>query len=164
VGEADDLARFTLPSRIVGREAQLASLNQALADVAGVHGQLAGQTRVVNLSGADGAGKTRILRQFAQDVESDTNFPVAWAKVDETIHPPLSSFTQVFTALLDRFLTDPNEDIVVWKEKIRAALGNRFHLFISLIPTDYWRLLGVSAESKLTGDTDWTTLKGSFAS
>lgn len=168
VGEVDDLARFQLPDRIVARESQLDTLDNSLQKVLDEgrgNNKNAHPTRVVNLSGADGSGKTRIVRQFIQDVESSPdrqNISTAWAKVEESLHPPLSSFSQIFTALLERFLADPNEDVKEWNEKIRNAAGNRFQLFVSLVPADYWRMLGVAPESKASGSIDWGTLKGTF--
>lgn len=167
VGEVDEMARFALPSRLIRRDSQLESLEHALRGVINHarNNKTGYASRIVNLSGADGSGKTRIMRQFVQDVEANPSFGhvcTASAKVEESIHSPLSSFTQIFTALLDRFLTDPNEDVKEWNEKIKDALGNRFQLFVSLIPTDYWRMLGVMHESKTVADVDWSTLRGTF--
>jgi serine/threonine protein kinase len=170
VGEVDDLARFTLPARIIHRDGQLEALSKALSSVVTrANGSAMDKdcitTRIVNVSGVSGSGKSRIVRQFVQDAESpNAAHPVvvAWAKLEESIHPPLTSFTQIFTALLDRFLADPNEDVKEWNVKIRETLGPRFQSFISLIPTDYWRMLGVGVDAPANNDVDWSALRGSF--
>lgn len=173
VGEVDDLARFSLPPRLIHRDAELGTLRKALAEVTTTdrhlfaRGEPLNTTRVVNVSGVSGSGKTRIVRQFAQDSESasSSNSPVvAWAKLEESNHPPLTSFIQIFTTILDRFLADPNEDAKEWNERIRQTLGGRFPLFVSLLPTDYWRVLGVGKQHSPGPDVDWSTLRETFSS
>lgn len=157
VGEIDDLARFSLPAQPVHRDAQLDALRNAFDQVVAKDGP---NTRVVNVTGLTGSGKTRIVRYFVSQLESSNNpIAIAWAKLDESTRSPLSSFTQIFTSLLDRYMTDPNEDIKEWQESIRKALGPKFQLFMSLMPTEYWRMLGSDPDGR---EVDWLTLNGSL--
>jgi len=87
VGEVDDLARFSLPPRLIHRDAELGALHKALTEVTttGSHMMANGEpwntTRVVNVAGVSGSGKTRIVRQFAQDSESANLSPgLNWKK------------------------------------------------------------------------------------
>jgi hypothetical protein len=65
---------------------------------------------------------------------------------------------------LDRFLADPNEDVTEWIERIRQSLGGRFSLFVSLLPTEYWRMLEVDSEHSCIPEADWSTLRDTFLS
>ena len=165
VGEIDDLARFSLPNYPVHRDYQLDLLHNALEQVVD-RNESGHSLRIVNVSGLSGSGKTRIVRSFVSRIEStDVSLPVivAWAKLDESMQSPLSSFIQIFTCLLDRYMADPGEDIKEWQESIRTALGSRFQLFVSLMPTEYWRMLGVDADTRTMADVDWQTLNGSLS-
>jgi serine/threonine protein kinase len=165
VGEVDDLASFSLPTYPVYRDYQSDVLHNALDQV--IDRNKSGHSlRIINVSGISGCGKTRIVRSFVTSIEStDTPIPVnvAWAKLEESIQSPLSSFIQIFSCLLDRFLADPNENIKEWQESIRTALGPRFQLFVSLMPTEYWRMLGVDSENRSMIESDWQTLNGSLS-
>ena len=141
IGEADRLSGFRLPDRPIHRDNQLKALHKEFSKVSSSEpcdGDKSGvTTRVVNVTGLSGSGKTRVLRQFALEAQSlDVEKPCVgvWAKLEKSIHPPLHTFTQLFQALLDRFLADPSEDVKAWDRSIREALGPRFPLFTALLP------------------------------
>jgi len=162
VGEIDDLARFALPVRPIHREQQLEALQVAYKHIVDTDDQ----TRVVNISGLSGSGKTRIVQYFVSELEApgtDRPTVVAWAKMHESNQTPLYSFRQIFTSLLDRYLADPTEDVKQWQQTIRDTLGASFQLFLSLLPSEYWRLLGADTEGRNINELDWPKLNASLS-
>lgn len=138
VGEVDRISRFRLPSMLIDRKPHLDVLDAAFESVAkGV-----ASSRVVNIWGNTGTGKTWLVEQWSQELESrqgGSSCLVGWSQPME--QKPLISFTQVFQSLLDRVLTDPREDSKEWMANIRLALGSQWVFFVSMLPPESRRLI-----------------------
>jgi serine/threonine protein kinase len=158
VGEVDDLARFHLPPRPIYRESELLALEQAFSAVitgSAIISDTPGatplySTRVLNLWGLSGSGKSRIVAGWAADLEAEDNGKrclVGYAKLDEHMQKPLASFVQIFQSLLDRVLTDPAEDPKAWIKNIRGVLNYQFSVFHSLMDNDTRKLLTMGTDA-----------------
>lgn len=89
VAASDPLPAPTDSDLLVGREAAVGQLAEALAAAA------AGRGQVVTVSGQPGIGKTSLLRRFADQVDA----PVLWATCPEHVAaPPLWLWVQVLRA------------------------------------------------------------------
>lgn len=141
VGEVDRMSRFSLPATVIERGPELKALEMAFASVADGFAS----NRVVSVWGSSGSGKTRLVEDWAMNLEvSDhgSKCIIGRAKQDENVKKPLASFVEIFQSLLDRVLTDPREDAKVWIEKIRTTLGSQWSFFVSLLSTESRRLIG----------------------
>src|SRR5262245_16680949 len=82
-------------ARLVGRSAELRELREALA------ASRRGAARVVVVSGDAGIGKTRLLREFAEDVDPDV-LVVTGQCVDSGVGPlPQAAIIGLVSALVD---------------------------------------------------------------
>lgn len=149
VGEVDRMSRFSLPSTVIERGPELEALDIAFSAVANGNAS----SRVVNVWGQSGNGKSRLVDEWAAKLEAD-NFGskclVGHAKPDEHIRKPLTSFVQIFQSLLDRVLTDPREDGKKWLDRIKTTLSGRWPFFVSLLSVESRRLLNEEDTSSLT--------------
>lgn len=155
VGKVDRMSRFNVPDQPVHRVKQLAALDEAwayvnrFADFDDDHGSKDLYTCNVNLWGASGSGKSRLAHSWVQRLDidkSDSSAIVGYAKMDEHIQNPLSSFTQAFQSLIDQVLTDPGEDAKKWNQRIREAVGTQFPFFLALLSNDIRKLLQLGGE------------------
>ncbi|KLT44142.1 hypothetical protein CC85DRAFT_32503 [Cutaneotrichosporon oleaginosum] len=155
VGEVDHMSRFSLPATVIERNAELEALDVAFAAVANGNAS----SRVLNIWGQSGNGKSRLVDEWSAKLEADdfgTKCLVGHAKPDEHIRKPLTSFVQIFQSLLDRVLTDPREDGKEWLDRIKTALAGRWPFFVSLLSVESRRLLNeedaVSLTPKIEGE------------
>lgn len=140
VGEVDLMSRFSLPATVIERQAELEALDAAFKAVANDNAS----SRVINVWGQSGNGKSRLVEEWAAKLEADdygSKCLVGHATPDEHIRKPLTSFVQVFQSLLDRVLTDPREDGKEWLDRIRTTLSGRWPFFVSLLSVESRRLL-----------------------
>lgn len=149
VGEVDHMSRFSLPATVIERGAELEALDVAFAAVANGNAS----SRVINIWGQSGNGKSRLVDEWAGKLEADdfgAKCLVGHAKPDEHIRKPLTSFVQIFQSLLDRVLTDPREDGKEWLDRIKTALAGRWPFFVSLLSVESRRLLNEEDSVSLT--------------
>lgn len=173
VGAVNRISTFSLPTRIVYRESEFASLRDAWTGLCTASKSLDNaststiptSTRVLNIWGLSGSGKSRIVQQWAQAIETEEGAQAAlvgYAKMDEIIQKPFSSFIQIFQSLVDRVLTDPREDAVEWNRLIRQTLGHRFALFHSLLSHETRKLVVIGGEAPQVQTIDWANIGPAF--
>ncbi|GMK57153.1 hypothetical protein CspeluHIS016_0309930 [Cutaneotrichosporon spelunceum] len=162
VGEVDCMSRFSLPRTVIERGAELEALDVAFAGVANG----SASSRVINIWGQSGNGKSRLVDEWSAKLETDnlgSKCLVGHAKPDEHNRMPLTSFVQIFQSLLDRVLTDPREDGKKWLDLMKSTLAERWASFVSLLSVESRRLLkeedSVSMTPKIEGEKSITAFK-----
>ncbi|KAL7420434.1 hypothetical protein Q5752_004384 [Cryptotrichosporon argae] len=143
-GAVDRMSRFRLPPVAIDRSKEMQALNATFELLC--RDRPGSTPRVVNIWGPSGYGKSRVVDDWARQIEAgEQQRPVlvGSAKLDEHLSKPLSSFVQVFHSLLDRVLTDPREDAANWIDQIRSALGSQYGILLSLLSQEARRLLRV---------------------
>ncbi|HEY6758149.1 MAG TPA: AAA family ATPase, partial [Baekduia sp.] len=136
IGERDVPLRLLAPSRLVGRDAEVATVREAF------EASLTGRCRGVLMSGAPGVGKTALAAEVRPVVASRGGWFVA-GKFDE--HRRDLEFDAVHQALraLGRvLLAEPEHDLTPLRERILAAVGPNAGLLTALVP-EFAALLGV---------------------
>lgn len=153
VGEVDRISRFALPSQVIHRTEEIGILNNALQEAAQLAGSEAWSSKGLTVYGLSGAGKTRVLLEWAQSLDGrgeGRDYLLSYAKVDEHINRPLTSFTQLFDALVERLLTDGREDVDSWRQRIHDCLGSQMDTFLTLLSPTSQRLLAPDRVIKRT--------------
>jgi signal transduction histidine kinase len=136
VGEHDAPLRLLPPSRLVGRDAEVAALQAAFEDA------LAGRCRAVLVGGAPGVGKTALIDELRPVATRSRGWFVA-GKFDQYRRDvEASGVYQAFRALGRLLLAEPEDDLAEVRERIRAALGPNAGL-MAAVASEYAALLGV---------------------
>ena len=150
VGRRDVPMRLLPPSRLVGRDAEVAALEEAFDDA------LTGRCRAVLVSGAPGVGKTALIDELRPVVTRAGGWFVA-GKFDQYRRDLESSGVyRAFRTLARLLLAEPEDELVEARERMRAALGANAGLMAAVIP-EYGALLAVPPD---TGDPITVQMRG----
>ena len=140
VGEHDFPARLLPPSRLVGRDDEVAALEAAF------DGALAGQCRGVLVAGAPGVGKTALVDQLRPVVTGDDGWFVA-GKFDQYRRDlEFDAGYQAFRALGRLLLAEPEDELAQLRERIVAAVGPNAGLLTAVVP-EFAVLLGTPPDA-----------------
>jgi signal transduction histidine kinase len=148
VGERDFPVRLLPPSRLIGRDGEVAALEAAFADALG------GQCRGVLVAGAPGVGKTALIDQLRPVVTGGDGWFVA-GKFDAYRRDlEFDAGYQAFRALGRLLLAEPDDELARLRERIVAAVGPNAGLLAAVLP-EFAALLGTppDAGDPLTAQT-----------
>ena len=148
VGDHDVPVRLLPPSRLAGRDEEMASLEAAFA------GALAGQCRGVLVGGAPGVGKTALIDQLRPVVTCGAGWFVA-GKFDAYRRDlEFDAGYQAFRALGRLLLAEPDDELAQLRMRIVAAVGPNAGLLTAVLP-EFAALLRVppDAGDPLTAQT-----------
>ncbi len=120
--------RITIPSLMVGRDQEKKLLLEEF------HKACSGVFRAALISGLSGIGKTRLIQELQLPIVSNAGYFCS-GKFDQfKKHIPYSTLIQALTALIKTFLTEDDERIRYWNNRISAQLGENAQLMIDLVP------------------------------
>lgn len=119
---------FKLSNQFYGREDELKALYDLFQKAA------FGSTELVLLHGTSGVGKTRLVNdQFRHMIQNRAYF--ISGKFDQMQNNiPYQSLVESFREIVSEILTQTNQQVAEWKEKILAAVGTNGYVITSVIP------------------------------
>ena len=136
IGEGDLPPRLLLPSRLVGREAEVATLRVAFEQA------LLGRSRGLLVSGAPGVGKSALCNELRPMVTGGDGWFVA-GKFDQYRRDlEFDGVYQAFRALGRLLLAESDDEWVGVRERILRALGPNAGLTTAVVP-EFATLLAV---------------------
>ncbi|WP_346276115.1 AAA family ATPase [Pseudonocardia sp.] len=128
VGEHDFPLRLLPPSRLVGRDDEVAALEAAFEDAR------AGRCRAVLVSGAPGVGKTALVDELRSVVTGRDGWFVA-GKFDLYRRDlEFDGVYQAFRALGRLLLAEPEDELAQVRERLLGALGPNAGLASAVVP------------------------------
>jgi predicted ATPase/signal transduction histidine kinase len=140
VGAHDVLLRLLPPSRLVGRDDEVATLEEAFEDA------LAGRCRGVLVGGAPGVGKTALVDGLRSVVTGRDGWFVA-GKFDQYRRDlEFDAGYQVFRALGRLLLAEPEDELAELRVRIVGAVGANAGLLVAAVP-EFGALLGVPPDA-----------------
>src|SRR3954464_6683144 len=138
-GAHDRPPRLLAPSRLVGREAEVAALHAAFDDA------LTGQCRGMVVAGTAGVGKTALVDQLRPVVTGRDGWFVA-GKFDQYRRDlEFDAVHQAGRALGRLLLAEPEDELVEVRERILAAVGANAGLLSATSP-EFAVLLGAAPD------------------
>ncbi|MEW6683352.1 MAG: sigma 54-interacting transcriptional regulator [Nitrospirota bacterium] len=127
-GRYDFSDQFLIPQRLYGRERELETLLAAFEQVA------QGTTQVMLVSGYSGIGKSTLVNEVHKPIVERRGYFIS-GKFDQFKRStPYSAIIQAFQELVRQLLTESEEQIQGWKEKLIHALGPNGQVIIAVIP------------------------------
>ncbi|MGB9308903.1 MAG: AAA family ATPase [Mycobacterium sp.] len=140
IGERDFSPRLLAPSRLVGRDDEVAALAAAFEDA------LAGRCRGVLVSGMPGVGKTALVNELRSVVTGHDGLFVA-GKFDQYRRDlEFDALNQAFRALGRLLLAEPEDELAQVRGRIVEAVGANAGLLTATVP-EFAALLGVPPDA-----------------
>ncbi len=120
--------RVPFVSRLVGREKQVAEILEAYEQVA------EGVFRSLFISGLPGIGKSRLIQELQKPIVQHRGYFTSGKFDLYQKNIPYNSLIQAFRNLTRTFLTESDERVSVWKNKIHKALRENAKVLTDVIP------------------------------
>lgn len=124
----DICGKLQILQKIYGRKKELDLLLSAFDEVA------KGSTRLMLLSGYPGIGKTSIVNEIHKPILEKNGFFIAGKYDQYKANIPYSAFIEAFQDLIRQILTENDDTIAMWREKIKAALGVNAGVILEVVP------------------------------
>jgi predicted ATPase/signal transduction histidine kinase/tRNA A-37 threonylcarbamoyl transferase component Bud32 len=127
-GRLDFLSQLLIPQKLYGRENQVNELLAAFERVT------SGTSEMMLVSGYSGIGKSVLVNEVNKPITRRQGYFIS-GKFDQLKRNiPYASLIQAFAYLMRYLLTENNEKIETWREKILSALGTNGKVITDVIP------------------------------
>jgi predicted ATPase/signal transduction histidine kinase len=135
IGQRDLCDRFLIPEKLYGREPEVATLLQAFERAAN------GISEMMLIAGFSGIGKTAVVNEVHKPITRQQGYFIK-GKFDQfNRNIPLSAFVQALRDLMGQLLSESDAQLVQWRGKILAAVGDNGQVLIEVIP-ELERIIG----------------------
>lgn len=145
IAKEDRCARFLIPEKLYGREAEVQMLLEAFDRIAD------GASELILVAGFSGIGKTSVINEVHKPIVRQRGYLIE-GKFDQfNRNIPFSAFVQAFRSLMGQLWSESNLALEEWKRKILDAVGENGQVIIDVIP-ELVRVIGQQpAVPKLSG-------------
>lgn len=127
-GQIDRSGQLMIPQKLYGREAEVAQLLTAFERIS------QGPSEMMLVSGYSGIGKSAVVHEVHKPITQHKGYFIS-GKFDQfKRNIPYSSLIQAFQSLMQQLLTESQEKLQNWKEKLLKALENNGQLVIEVLP------------------------------
>ncbi len=147
LGLQDVSEQFRIPQKLYGREAEIAALLAAFDRVAGNEGvgewesggaaediALSPHREMMLVSGYAGIGKTALVQELHKPVTANRGYFIS-GKFDQFgRNIPYSAIVNALQKLVQQLLSEPDEQVEVWRSRLLTALGSNGQIIIDVIP------------------------------
>jgi tRNA A-37 threonylcarbamoyl transferase component Bud32/tetratricopeptide (TPR) repeat protein len=129
LGQEDSPHGLSLPSRLYGREQEIAALMAAFNRTVEQ-----GSAGLLLVSGYSGVGKTTLVRELYKPLIQDHGFFISGKFDQYRANVPFSTTTQAFKEFIHYLLTKSEERVDFWRTELHRALGPNGAVIVNIIP------------------------------
>jgi predicted ATPase/signal transduction histidine kinase/tRNA A-37 threonylcarbamoyl transferase component Bud32 len=128
IAQNDFLSLFKISEKLYGRELEIKTLVSAFERVAN------GKIEVLLVAGYLGIGKSALVKEIYRSLTKKQGYFIS-GKFDQfQRNIPYSAVVNAFKELVQQLLTENEEQLSVWKQKLLTALGPNGQVIIDVIP------------------------------
>lgn len=128
LGERDLSGQLIISQKLYGREAEVTKLMDTFREV------MKGKTEMILVAGYSGIGKSALVHEIHKPIVQQKGYFID-GKFDQfKRNIPYTSLIQAFQELTRQLLTETEQKLQVWKEKILTALEGKGQVIIEVIP------------------------------
>ncbi|MBU1195527.1 MAG: diguanylate cyclase [Proteobacteria bacterium] len=127
LGKKDIPRRFIIPQKLYGRKNQIQELMSCFEKACD------GESQVMMVSGMPGIGKSALVKEIAKPVVAKRGFFITGKYEQYRKDVPYSAIIQAFQTLIRQILSQSDETILQFKEKLLSALGPNGRVISSVI-------------------------------
>jgi PAS domain S-box-containing protein len=129
LGAHDVSDLLLVPEKLYGRDAERKVLLDAFDQVA-----VSGRMELVFVSGYSGVGKSSIVHELHELVVLRRGIFISGKFDQQKRDIPYAPLAQAFQSLVREILSKSDEEVGLWRDAIRAAVGVNGQLLVNLIP------------------------------
>jgi predicted ATPase/signal transduction histidine kinase/tRNA A-37 threonylcarbamoyl transferase component Bud32 len=134
-GQLDRSAQLVIPQKLYGRDIEVSQLLTAFQRVSD------GQSEIVLVSGYSGIGKSSLINEIHKPIVRQRGYFID-GKFDQfKRNIPYAALIEACEDLIQQLLSESQEKITYWQEKILAVLGENAAVIIDVIP-DLEKIIG----------------------
>jgi predicted ATPase/serine phosphatase RsbU (regulator of sigma subunit)/tRNA A-37 threonylcarbamoyl transferase component Bud32 len=145
LAQTDISERFQIPQKLYGREAEINTLVAAFERVA------SGKTEIMRVAGYSGIGKSVLVKEIYRSLTKGYFISGKFEQYRRNI--PYSAVVNAFKELVQLLLTENEQQLSVWKNKLLTALGPNGQVIIDVIPEIEW-IIGAQPAVPQLGPTE----------
>ncbi len=128
LGEQDISDQFQIPQKLYGRDKEIDTLLAAFERVA------TGSKEFMLVSGYSGIGKSALVQEIYKPIMRKNGYFIL-GKFDQFQRSiPYFAIVKAFSELVNLLLTESEEKLKIWKEKLLGAFGPNGQIIIDVIP------------------------------
>eukprot|EP01027_Heterolobosea_sp_BB2_P012395 GEZU01017974.1.p2 GENE.GEZU01017974.1~~GEZU01017974.1.p2 ORF type:complete len:283 (+),score=55.89 GEZU01017974.1:1062-1910(+) len=130
LGQVEKSSIFRIPDKIYGRDKEIKQLLAAFNRV-----QRGGPAELVTISGYSGIGKTSLIRQCQPEIrKAQGNLLIGKLDQYQKDAVPFNAFIQALNEFVMDIISKSSEEISVWGELLRSALGPNAAVISEVMP------------------------------
>lgn len=155
-GENDVSSQFQIPQKLYGRESEVQTLLNAFERVSrGNYEYLEGDrlSEIVLVVGHSGIGKSSLVRELYKPITRRKGYFISGKFEQFRRNVPYSAVIRAFSELVKQLLTESEESLRVWRERISLAIYPYASAIIEVIP-EVESILGKQPESERLSSTE----------
>jgi predicted ATPase/signal transduction histidine kinase/CheY-like chemotaxis protein/tRNA A-37 threonylcarbamoyl transferase component Bud32 len=128
LGERDFSGKLQIQGRLYGREAEIGSLMAAYSRIR------AGEKEMILVAGYSGVGKTALVNEIHAPITGDRGYFIGgkFDQLQRTV--PYSALAQAFNQFCQLLLSERQETLVRWRQRIQEAVGELGKVLTDSIP------------------------------
>jgi predicted ATPase/tRNA A-37 threonylcarbamoyl transferase component Bud32 len=128
LGSKDISDKFQIPQKLYGRESEVKTLLTAFDRVS------QGTTEMMLVAGYSGIGKSALVQEIYKPITEKRGYFIS-GKFDQfQRNIPYSAVVSAFKQLVQQLLTESEQQLNLWREKILTAFGSNGQVIIDVIP------------------------------
>lgn len=128
LAQKDFYHKLQISQKIYGRDKQIQKVMEGFNYVC------EGSTELILLAGFPGIGKTSIVNEIQRPILEKRGFFIHGKFDQYKANIPYSAFIEAFQDLIQQVLTENDDTIAMWRERIKAALGANARVIMDVIP------------------------------
>ncbi len=128
LGEKDFSGKFQIPEKLYGREKEVSIILDSFKKVAN------GSLELLLISGRSGIGKSVLINEINKPITEYNGYFISGKYDSFKRSIPYRAITQAFQSLIGQILSEPQELVLLWKEKILNSVGVNGKIIIEFIP------------------------------
>ncbi|MEL6460070.1 MAG: serine/threonine-protein kinase PknK, partial [Cyanobacteria bacterium J06621_15] len=130
LGKEDISHQFNIPQKLYGREQEVSTLLTAFERVV----KEFSQTEMILVKGYSGIGKSALVKEIYQPITRQRGYFIS-GKFDQfQRNIPYSAVVKALSGLVKQLLTESDEQLQNWQQKILAAIEPNAQIVIDVIP------------------------------
>jgi len=128
LGEWDQSELFQIPEKLYGREQEVARMLHLFENVC------QGASEALLISGHSGIGKSFLVHEITRSIVRERGFFIRGKFDQYKRHIPYAALIQALKHLIQQLLTESEQSVRLWREKLLQAIGVNGQVLIEVIP------------------------------